>query len=491
VDPNTELKMVILIGNDFPPIYFPSVEQLREMITQNPGREFFLSRSNGHRTEQRRLLVAAIGQGYHSLVPILIKAGACPIGKKFDDSPIQIAIITGAFDMVLLLVPLIVNDAKVMAHAITCAIKYGDGPTLRYIINEMKTDTRKQILADLKLSFTNDKLSFTNDKISPDTLLCLLLDEHKLIESANLVLRALVGSRPGEQSLPFIDLLICHYKVDVNVKDTLGRTPLMKVVAARCCDLDVVKNLILHGADILMVDQKENTALHLALSHKHGDVAQYLIKVGADLGRVNGQSRLPLFVALNKGLRELYDILVPLPGFHDPLYKNTSAVIIAIRKKEVDVLKLLLDRGVNPNQSLASGQTLIHIVLNQDQKGLPPWEKAIMARLLITAGANLCTRDHTNRTPISLIMDNGALAAELRDFVVDHQRQCQLSFLMGVRSANTGFAIRDCLFGANMFDRNVLGLIFDLLDFKDNKKRKMQPVATDKHRKKRCCIDLT
>ncbi|MDX1916483.1 MAG: ankyrin repeat domain-containing protein, partial [Rickettsiaceae bacterium] len=66
---------------------------------------------------------------------------------------------------------------------------------------------------------------------------------------------------------------------DINARGP-GKTTLLQVVSG-CGDLELVKSLIKHGAEIEESDDGGITPLHAASQGGHIDVVKYLVKSGA------------------------------------------------------------------------------------------------------------------------------------------------------------------------------------------------------------------
>jgi ankyrin repeat protein len=103
--------------------------------------------------------------------------------------------------------------------------------------------------------------------------------------------------------------------------------------AARDGRLELARGLVEAKADINQPEANGITPLLMALINDHMDVAAYLIERGADREAADWWGRTPIFAAVEIRNRD---------------YTRTGEHGID-RAVVVDVIKLLLDRGVNPN----------------------------------------------------------------------------------------------------------------------------------------------
>jgi ankyrin repeat protein len=114
-----------------------------------------------------------------------------------------------------------------------------------------------------------------------------------------------------------------------------GLTPLLYAARQGC--LDCAKRLLAAGADIDLPDPDAVTPLLLALLNAHFDVAKFLIESGANVNKWDWWGRNPLYAAVD------YNTL-PRGGRPDrPSLDATTSL---------EIIKLLLDKGANPNAQL-------------------------------------------------------------------------------------------------------------------------------------------
>jgi uncharacterized protein len=117
-----------------------------------------------------------------------------------------------------------------------------------------------------------------------------------------------------------------------------GFTPLLYAAREGC--VECVKNLALAGADLNLEDPDRMTPLNMALFNLHFEAAAMLIDAGADVDKWDFYGRSPLYMAADVST-------LPTKG-------NGAMAVIPSEDKitALDVAKMLLDAGANPNIQL-------------------------------------------------------------------------------------------------------------------------------------------
>jgi ankyrin repeat protein len=117
-----------------------------------------------------------------------------------------------------------------------------------------------------------------------------------------------------------------------------GFTPLLYAAREGC--IECAKALVEGGADIDLPDPHRVTPLVLAILNLHFDLATYLIDAGADVDKWDLYGRTPLYTAADTST-------LPVMG-------NGAMVVLPSMDKHtaLDVARLLLDKGANPNIQL-------------------------------------------------------------------------------------------------------------------------------------------
>jgi ankyrin repeat protein len=108
--------------------------------------------------------------------------------------------------------------------------------------------------------------------------------------------------------------------------------------AARGGFTECARILLDHGADIKSADPDGTSALVLAIINGHSDTAEFLLDRKADPNAADSMGRAALFAAVD--MRDMY-------GSNRPAPKDTNKV------EPMDLIKMLLDHGADPNAKLA------------------------------------------------------------------------------------------------------------------------------------------
>jgi ankyrin repeat protein len=163
-------------------------------------------------------------------------------------------------------------------------------------------------------------------------------------------------------------------------RDRGGLTPLMYAARGNC--LECVELLLKHKADVNLADPTDVVPLSIAMMNSNWDIAKRLVEAGADVNQwdINGNS--PLAVAIGN---------MQSAGNRNPIDQDKPN-----KASGMDLVKLLLERGANPNQQLYHGTG----GLSAD-RGMTPFLSATgtgnieLVKLLLDHGANpkLATTD--------------------------------------------------------------------------------------------------
>ena len=219
--------------------------------------------------------------------------------------------------------------------------------------------------------------------------------------------------------------------------DSGGFTPLLYAARENC--MACVKVLLDNHADINLPDPDGVSPLLVAIMNSNWDLAKQLIQAGADVNQWDMFGEAPLFTAVGH-----YNQASGGHGSIDPLNQTTGLAII----------HMLLDRGANPNMQLffkpanvrgatnVRGTTpLIHAANNADME---------IVKLLLEKGADAKLNTADRQTPITAVLSGRASetqAMELIRILHDAGADINVVGLVNHREENRGgsalhFAVR-------------------------------------------------
>ncbi|XP_069126979.1 LOW QUALITY PROTEIN: uncharacterized protein [Argopecten irradians] len=202
--------------------------------------------------------------------------------------------------------------------------------------------------------------------------------------------------------MPWVNELLCRiqYQDHTGVKRLLqsgtspnracvdNRAPLL--VAIDNSDLDMVKLLIDHGADVNVTDSEGESALHYATQDTvEYEVMEVLLKAGADVNCLNMWSRTALHYVCYGGDLNKIELLVKIPqirvDIHDEDGNTCLHALMTYEEGEFDDTEfwrrgfdLLIDAGVDINTANRTGKTALHMA-TEHKTSLPG---AILSTLL-------------------------------------------------------------------------------------------------------------
>lgn len=133
--------------------------------------------------------------------------------------------------------------------------------------------------------------------------------------------------------------------IDINVKDNEGQTALM--FAAQNCSLKVVEFLINSGADLYSVREDNKNALMYAAQNQNSDVIDLLINK-FDVNAKMDNDWTALMFASRDGCPEVVRSLIEYGADAKAVtVGDMDAIIGAIKQENIDIMKILIDEGVD------------------------------------------------------------------------------------------------------------------------------------------------
>ncbi len=173
--------------------------------------------------------------------------------------------------------------------------------------------------------------------------------------------------------------------------DTGGFTPLLYAARENCGTC--VDVLLAKGADIDLADPDGVSPLHIAVMNANWDLAKKLVAAGADVDQWDIFGAAPLLTAV--GLRSRAD-------------GGRASIDVPNEASGLDVIRLLLERGANPNMQLFFRPANVRGATNT--RGSTPLIRAAnnndleVVKLLLEHGADATVYMADRQTPIHAVL---------------------------------------------------------------------------------------
>ena len=210
-----------------------------------------------------------------------------------------------------------------------------------------------------------------------------------------------------ERGHPEVATRLLDAGADKEARDMIGRTPLMTTALSK--NMEIAKDLIKRGADINAGAKRgpaTYTTLSVAAMYDFKDLVDLLIDKDASISKDTSESTLAfavqmghprLFEYVRKTGVDLAAIKEKAPGF----------VFNAAAGGSVEIMKALLDHGLNPDQKDKDGWTPLHLAAVEG--------KIKMIEFLIAQGLDKDARNMKGETAYHVALS--AEAIEAADFL--------------------------------------------------------------------------
>ncbi len=200
---------------------------------------------------------------------------------------------------------------------------------------------------------------------------------------------------------------------DVNQRGAQGDTALMRA-AAEGHD-GAVSLLLSKGANANLTNERGESALSLALFKGRESVFRLLVRGGADVRTKDAQGNTLLLVAARTEpgsatrpmLRMMEELLKAGLKADEPNRHGNTALSVAMSRRNLSTLELLLKSGVDLSARTKYGHTLFHQTILSGLHGdapphldTGPESTRDLAYLLFAGGALVETADRNGRTPL-------------------------------------------------------------------------------------------
>lgn len=164
--------------------------------------------------------------------------------------------------------------------------------------------------------------------------------------------------------------------------------------AVKAGDLDLVRALLVEGADVQARDDNGRTALHMAAYRGHSEVADFLVAKGADVNATSDKGETPLHCS---GVLRCHPDIFRQHGMGRPFEQEV--------KTRQAVAQRLLSHGAKVDTVAAYHWTPLHLAAYCGNRGV--------AELLLAQGASVSAVDSEGNTPLHVAVFGRTRVAEL------------------------------------------------------------------------------
>ncbi|XP_014226784.2 ankyrin-3-like [Trichogramma pretiosum] len=385
----------------FTPLHLTSSDYLAEMLLEVCDKKHRTVEVDARNNVGWTPLHAAINKGNIKLVEILLNRGSAPnlvtdegetclhiICRSDDDDENMAKILFQICDEKHQMVPVDARDNEGRTPLLV-AIHNGNIKLVEFLL---KRGARPNLAGNKKLTPLH---ALCERKNSDDGLAKRFFEiNDELNQLVEVDAKNEEGSTPLHLALSRgckkLNELLLKRHADPNLANAEGHTPLHVICQREDDDVDLVKMLFEMGDKFnkpIKVDARDKsdcTPLHLALNRGHEQIAEWLLRRGADINLANAKGSTPLHL-ISAGKMDCADLLKTFfeisDGQRRPVEvdardnEGKTPLHHAISRRHKKLFELLLRRDFDPNVADDEGWTALHtICMAKDDNG---WAKML------------------------------------------------------------------------------------------------------------------
>lgn len=210
--------------------------------------------------------------------------------------------------------------------------------------------------------------------------------------------------RAAEKGVMNIIQVLLDAKMDVNLKDKDGNTALLLAVDKN--RQTTVKFLLDNQSNINATNSELLTTVMLATKNGNREMVNLLILRGANINAANQKGQTALFMALENDQMDILKDLIQSNADIHYKNKNNCTILMELGKadlgkrtiKAIEIIKLLLDKSANINETDLEGNTALSYAVSKSN-----FE---MIAYLISKGADLKLQNKLSQTALHKIIND-------------------------------------------------------------------------------------
>lgn len=210
--------------------------------------------------------------------------------------------------------------------------------------------------------------------------------------------------------------------VDINKKDTRGRTLLFSLIAKR--KVDAIKILLKNGADINIEDNYGKTVLEEAIYKEDNMMIRFILEQGASLDKINSSGRTLMQDVALEGNGRIFSLLMKYsPNLDTKDSYGKTVLFDAIEGANLEIVKEILNNIEDINVLDSERKSILfHAVFKEDTE---------ITKYLINFGVDVNIVDINKQNILFNAIVMGSSNLDVIELLVDYEIKLNVKDVMG------------------------------------------------------------
>lgn len=229
-----------------------------------------------------------------------------------------------------------------------------------------------------------------------------------------------------------------------DTQDIKGRTSLM--LAINCGDVDSVRALVSAGANIHQKDNNGRTAFLMAAESEQAAIVNALLEI-ENINQKDDKGKTALMLAFDNGYLTLFETLLKKKSIliNEQDNEGKTALMLAVRRRDVDSVRALIEAGSDVNVKDRNGKTAIIYAVEIGSIEI--------INLLLEANAMVNEKDNDKKTALMYAADSRSVKATgillASGVLVNEKDNKEMTALM-IAASNGNSHVVEALLGAGV-----------------------------------------